>query len=255
MALAFVLALPLAAQASTGYTSIRLGLYAGPATGYPYLATIPAGMAVTVVGCTRDRAWCDVFADGYRGWMAGPYLERPYDGAWVSIGFYGQRIGIPVLRFDLDRYWSHHYRRHAFYRERHEWRERHFDRHPPRYRFAARARYGRYDHDHRHPPHFSHEGKRHRAAGGYRFRDEHAHDGRQYPHRTHVRENRRHADERTRQPHHMASRHPGKPHAKPMASGKDRHGDRAARKQGNKAHDRHDMHQRKHDKRADDGNS
>lgn len=147
MALALALALPMAAQAGVGYASIRLGLYAGPDVGYPYIATVPAGAPVTVIGCTPDWIWCDVFADGYRGWVAGEYLERPYEGSWVSIGYYGPRFGIPIVRFDLDYYWGHHYRGRRFYRDRDDWRDRDFHHEAPRYRYAPpRREYGHYEH-------------------------------------------------------------------------------------------------------------
>ncbi len=62
------------ADAQTSVTSAPLNLRTGPATAYPAIATIPAGQAVHVYGCTAGPGWCDVGWSSYRGWLAAAYL-------------------------------------------------------------------------------------------------------------------------------------------------------------------------------------
>ena len=62
------------AEAQTSVTSRALNLRTGPAVAYPAIATVPAGQAVNVYGCTAGPAWCDVAWAGYRGWLAASYL-------------------------------------------------------------------------------------------------------------------------------------------------------------------------------------
>ncbi len=182
-ALLLLLALPAAAQSVRGYASIQLDLHAGPDIGYPVVDLIPLGAPLYVHGCTANWAWCDVSVYDERGWVAGDYIDYPYQRRWVSVYSYGALIGIPVVNFIIGDYWHDHYRYRPFYHNRGYWYRHRFAYHPvPRYprhrvRFAHafhdQARYGygyRRDHDRR----YDHDRRRddqHRSHGDHRDRD------------------------------------------------------------------------------------
>lgn len=131
------LALPLAAAASQGYTTTNVNLRAGPDTDYPVLRWIPGGTAVDVYGCLEDYQWCDVEAMGERGWMSAAYIAYPYQQQQVPVVSYGPMLGLPILVFSIDSYWSDHYHHRPWYGERHRYRHRPPDYHrqrPPSYR-------------------------------------------------------------------------------------------------------------------------
>lgn len=62
------------AAAAPVQVTAAVNLRAGPGVGYPVVATIAAGDRVTVHGCRPAGTWCDVSADGHRGWAAGRFL-------------------------------------------------------------------------------------------------------------------------------------------------------------------------------------
>ena len=97
-------AAPDMARAAIGeaVTTADLNLRSGPGTGYPVLATLPAGSMVTVNACLPSRQWCDVSWRGRRGWAFAAYLafQRNIEpGPWV---------GGPVILYEYgdhpDRY-------------------------------------------------------------------------------------------------------------------------------------------------------
>lgn len=104
-----------AAATVIGYTTTALKLRAGPGTGYPVVATMPARDRVTVYGCLSGWSWCDVGWRGHRGWASGRYIEAPYQQRRRPITTYGDRLGLPFLSFSIGVYWNQHYRHHSFY--------------------------------------------------------------------------------------------------------------------------------------------
>ena len=159
-ALSMLLAFPAAAQVMRGFASTGLSLRAGPDIGYPALDFIPAGTRLYVHGCIFDWSWCDVSVYGERGWVAGDFIDYPYDNRWVSVYDYGAVIGFPILRFVIGDYWYDHYRGRPFYGDRDYWYHHRFAYHDvPRYRHDRRRlaygvrgddRYDRYDRYDRH---------------------------------------------------------------------------------------------------------
>jgi uncharacterized protein YraI len=137
--LSLLLAFPAAAQVVRGYASVGLNLRAGPDIGYPVVDLIPGGASLYVHGCTVDWSWCDVSVYDERGWVAGDFIDYPYDNRWVSVYDYGGFIGIPVVTFVIGDYWHAHYRHRHFYRDRDYWYDHRFAYH----------RVPRYDHDRR----------------------------------------------------------------------------------------------------------
>ena len=126
------LALPGIATAAEGYATADVNLRTGPGTAYPVATTIYSGAPVTIYGCISDWAWCDTSWDGWRGWVAGNYLQVIYESQPVYLPTYAPRVGLPVISFEFATYWDTHYRSRPWYRERDRWhdywRERRDDR-------------------------------------------------------------------------------------------------------------------------------
>jgi len=121
-----------AAQAYTGYVVRSANLRTGPDAGYPRIVTLPAGATVDIFGCIEDWSWCDVQWRGERGWISGGLIDYDYSGNRVGIYDYGPQLGLPILAFAFDTYWSSYYRDRNWYRERDRWRTYHPAPPPPR---------------------------------------------------------------------------------------------------------------------------
>jgi uncharacterized protein YraI len=52
-------------------------LLGGPSMDYPRIGIITWGQGVTVLGCQAGGEWCEVIADGQRGWVPGAKLTWP----------------------------------------------------------------------------------------------------------------------------------------------------------------------------------
>lgn len=127
-ALTAFLALPALAEAASGFATANVNMRSGPSTAYPAVVVIPVGARLEIYGCLSQDAWCDVSFAGGRGWVAGRYIQATYNSRRIYVDRnYYQRLGIPVIQFDIDNYWGRHYRQREFYRDRDTWR-----RGPPR---------------------------------------------------------------------------------------------------------------------------
>jgi uncharacterized protein YraI len=51
-------------------------LFGGPSTDYPRIGIITWGQGLKVLGC-EDKGWCEVQADGQRGWIPAAKMEWP----------------------------------------------------------------------------------------------------------------------------------------------------------------------------------
>jgi uncharacterized protein YraI len=124
-ALALALAvLPATSFAEMGYVAKAVNLRAGPATEYPIVAMLQAGVAISVEGCLSDYRWCDVVAGPSRGWIYAANIVYPYQGQNVPVLTYGALIGLGIVAFSVGDYWDHHYRASPWYPQRQRWIDR-----------------------------------------------------------------------------------------------------------------------------------
>lgn len=131
VATSLLLAAPAAAFAAEGYVSVNTNLRAGPDVQYPLIFIIPAGAPVSVQGCIDGYAWCDVIANGERGWIAGNYIQYVYQDQPVVLPSYGARIGVPIIAFSIGTYWGSYYSHRSFYGRRDYWYHRPPPHRPP----------------------------------------------------------------------------------------------------------------------------
>ena len=106
------------------YTSKDVNLRAGPSRDYPVVATLPAGVSISVEGCLSDYRWCDVVAGPNRGWVYAGNIVYPYQGSTVPVLTYGAMIGIGIIAFSIGNYWDDHYRASPWYPQRQRWIDR-----------------------------------------------------------------------------------------------------------------------------------
>lgn len=52
-------------------------LFGGPSLDYPRIGLIAWGQGVKVLGCEKHSGWCEIVADGQRGWVPGAKLTWP----------------------------------------------------------------------------------------------------------------------------------------------------------------------------------
>ncbi|MGV1916026.1 SH3 domain-containing protein [Rhizobium sp. 22-785-1] len=124
IALLALAAAPALAQAATrGFATANVNMRSGPSTAYPAVVVIPNGAPLTIHGCLSDTPWCDVSFSYGRGWVAGRYIQATYrqNRVYVEPRYY-RDLGVPVITFEVGRYWDRYYRDRDFYRERDRWR-------------------------------------------------------------------------------------------------------------------------------------
>jgi uncharacterized protein YraI len=126
---ALIVAPSVADAAVRGYATANVNMRSGPSTAYPAVTVIPVGSSVTIYGCMSSVNWCDVAFPGGRGWVSGTYVQASYrsNRVYVAPDYYNG-LGIPLVTFDVDRYWGTYYRDRNFYRDRDRWRRYDFDR-------------------------------------------------------------------------------------------------------------------------------
>jgi len=117
-----VMAMPSMAQASEGYVRLASNLRAGPATRYPVIDYVGRGQQVHVYGCLRGYTWCDVSADGERGWLPGRNIEILYAGRRRVVTGGSVDLGLAILPFAMGNYWANNYVDRPFYQDR-RWRD------------------------------------------------------------------------------------------------------------------------------------
>ncbi|MDR2154799.1 MAG: SH3 domain-containing protein [Burkholderiaceae bacterium] len=124
-ALVAAVSMPLAAAAQQAVINDGGNLRAGPGREYPLVASLPPGTPATVIGCTDDYRWCDIVVpDNLRGWLYSGRLEYLYEDQRVSMLDAGAVIGVPIISFALDLYWSDHYRDRSWYAQPQWWGSR-----------------------------------------------------------------------------------------------------------------------------------
>ncbi|MBR0705858.1 SH3 domain-containing protein [Bradyrhizobium liaoningense] len=118
---AALLLAPTAALAAPGIVTVSTGLRAGPGSGFPLVDRVPGGARVTIHGCLRGNAWCDVSFSDDRGWVSSQYLEYLYRNRYVYLPDYVDVIDVPVVPFVLTSYWSSYYEGRPWYRRHAYW--------------------------------------------------------------------------------------------------------------------------------------
>ncbi|HWI82445.1 SH3 domain-containing protein [Ramlibacter sp.] len=111
-----------AAQAQTlAYTARQVNVRAGPARDYPVVAVLPAGFQVSVQGCLSTYTWCDVLAGTARGWVYAGNIVSYGQNTYAPLLTWGPVIGVTILGFVIDDYWTQHYWNRPWYPERRRW--------------------------------------------------------------------------------------------------------------------------------------
>jgi uncharacterized protein YraI len=64
-----------AADIALAKNSMRL--FGGPSMDYPRIGIITWGQGLHVLGCEGASGWCEVIADGQRGWVPAAKVEWP----------------------------------------------------------------------------------------------------------------------------------------------------------------------------------
>lgn len=92
-----------------------LTLYAGPAVEYPRVERLAPDTLLDIHGCLPGYGWCDVWADGRRGWIDASQLRIDVRGSFRPLHVAGPIIGLPVVQFSLAPYWVAHYSHYPWF--------------------------------------------------------------------------------------------------------------------------------------------
>ncbi len=99
-AIAFsVFTLPAAAATSATATT-DLNIRSGPGPQYPAVGLAGRGSAVVVDGCIEGSRWCQVDANGTRGWAYSTYLSADEGGTTVVIENEREALSIPTVTYE-----------------------------------------------------------------------------------------------------------------------------------------------------------
>ena len=129
---------PTAIAQVTATLTAGVHMRAGPDIFYPSVMIMPPGAGVQVFGCVQGFGWCDVQLGLNRGWVDAAFLQAPGPGGPVIIATSPAVIGVPVVPFAFNTYWSTWYvgrpwySRRAFYYN--HWNRFPQGRPPPIYR-------------------------------------------------------------------------------------------------------------------------
>lgn len=116
LALAVLFCVTSAASAATlAVATSNVNLRAGPATAYPVVTVVPAGVQVTTHGCLVGTTWCDISMGNYRGWVAASYIQVIYRGTPVVLTpAVAPALGLAVVSFSKA-YWDTYYVAYPWY--------------------------------------------------------------------------------------------------------------------------------------------
>ncbi len=119
-----LLAAPTVAFAQDAIVTTDLNMRAGPSTSFPVVDVVPGSTPVDIHGCVAGYSWCDVSADGNRGWVYSGYLSYAARGSYVPLVEYVSEIDVPIISFSVGSYWDTYYRGRPWYGERSRWGDR-----------------------------------------------------------------------------------------------------------------------------------
>ncbi|MBX9758470.1 MAG: SH3 domain-containing protein [Beijerinckiaceae bacterium] len=118
---AMFFAAPVAAIAQNAIVTDDSALRAGPGFQYPRVAYVPDDARVSIHGCLRGYSWCDVSWRGDRGWIDATNLSYAWNNRYVVVEEWGPRIGLPVIGFSVEDYWTRYYRDRPWWNQRQTW--------------------------------------------------------------------------------------------------------------------------------------
>lgn len=121
---AVFLCAPIAAKAQNAILADDTALRAGPGYEYPRVAFVPEDARVYIHGCIDGFVWCDVSWRGERGWVDARNLSYSWNNRYVIVQDWGPRIGLPVVGFSVQDYWTRYYRDRPWWNQRYTWFER-----------------------------------------------------------------------------------------------------------------------------------
>jgi uncharacterized protein YraI len=90
-------------------------LRAGPGDEYPSIASVPSGEVLDVLGCLNRHDWCDVSAEGERGWLSGSRIAFVRGTEHLVLAEHYDEFKPPVVVFSLNEYWGSHYESRPWY--------------------------------------------------------------------------------------------------------------------------------------------
>lgn len=110
----------LAQVAFTGTTNVDVNLRAGPDMTYPSVTVLPTNTSIAVYGCDSVQAWCDVEANGNRGWVGAQFINYalPNAPAPVPLPQAVATVQVPTVTYEVGPYWDAHYATQPFYTQR-----------------------------------------------------------------------------------------------------------------------------------------
>jgi len=166
-------AAPSLAQAQNAYTTDYVNLRAGPGLEYPVVFEVAQGQPLESYGCLDGYSWCDVSVNGYRGWIAGEFIQYAYNGGYEPLYVYGPRYHVPIISFSFVSYWDTHYRNYRWYSYRDNWS--HYDWRSRRWdddRWRQWANNNRHDWDRWDGRRDGRDGRDGRRADDWRYQDD-----------------------------------------------------------------------------------
>ncbi|MDR3436198.1 SH3 domain-containing protein [Telmatospirillum sp.] len=84
-------------------------LRAGPGEEYPSIGSVSSGEVLDVLGCLDRHDWCDVSAEGERGWFSGSRIAFVRGSERFALAEHYDEFRSPVVVFSLNEYWGSHY--------------------------------------------------------------------------------------------------------------------------------------------------
>lgn len=106
------------AFAAEAYTTATIWLRTGPDINFNRIELVRRNSSVDVYGCTDGYSWCDVDYEGERGWLPASRLQFVYNGRRGSVNNLAPFLGLMILEFSFQDYWSNHYQNRSWYNDR-----------------------------------------------------------------------------------------------------------------------------------------
>ncbi len=103
LAAAATLAMASPAFAISGTANADLPLRSGPGPMHNIIGTVDRNTIVEVEGCVETGTWCQVNANGHRGWVWGANVTAQQGGQTVVVTQQRQALQVPVVTYQEQR--------------------------------------------------------------------------------------------------------------------------------------------------------